>query len=254
MSKQISLQRIIEEVLNEKGITIDDNCVRFLRRKFDGFLERMGGNKSILKGTGRTISFDESEISFIKVIMSQLYDNEGLIAHFLDKKLSDINSKDIHNMIQAIIDEESNKGVSEDEIARLAKFLDKKFLCMKLYLIESCHKLIDALELNTQDLTISQQEIYWCNVLHILKKEVSLRIAESVINCKEIIETINLLGIIENDTDVIDYQDYEYETREEYITRDKNVLTKIQEDEDLRYYIEKIFNKKAEDIFKYAIN
>ena len=57
--------------------------------------------------------------------------------------------------------------------------------------------------------------------------------------------------------DDIGSQSYYYESDPEirfhYIQRDKRVLEAIQEDENLREYIEKKFGKRAEEIFNYAV-
>lgn len=46
--------------------------------------------------------------------------------------------------------------------------------------------------------------------------------------------------------------EYEPMLRSYYIERDKELLGKIQEDDDLRCYVEKKFGKKAEEIFNYT--
>lgn len=78
-------------------------------------LESMGGDKETLKAGSRNIEFDESEATFIKGIIRQLYDRKGLIAKFLDVK-SDVSSIDVRDLIRSIIDEENNNGANEYEL------------------------------------------------------------------------------------------------------------------------------------------
>ena len=49
-----------------------------------------------------------------------------------------------------------------------------------------------------------------------------------------------------------EFFEYEPDLRNYFIDRDKELLEMIQEDKDLRYYIEKKLGKKAEEIFNYA--
>lgn len=52
MQKIISLQEIIESVLNDKGVEYEktnDSTVRSLRRAFDKLIERLGSDKETLK-------------------------------------------------------------------------------------------------------------------------------------------------------------------------------------------------------------
>lgn len=92
-------------------------------------------------------------------------------------------------------------------------------------------------------------------VEQILKKEFALRIVEATMRIAEIAGDIEISKKLGNDD--IGIQDYYYESdpqiRFHYIQRDKRVLEAIQEDDDLRQYIEKKFGKRAEEIFNYAI-
>ena len=252
MSKKISLQKIIEATLTEKGVALDESIIRSLRRDFERLIKKMGGDKAQIKSKNGKIEFDESEVPFIKVIMRQLYDKKGLVAKFTNEH-TDISSSDIHKLIQSIIDEEDKNGATEDELVNLACFLDNIFFCAPLYSIENCHLAIDTLVLNLQDLTSTQQAVYLSKVEHTVKKEVKLRIAESAINALEICESIELSKqLYEYDIGIQGYCEFDSKIRLEYVQRDKNTLAKIQEDDDLRYYIEKKIGKKAEEIFNYA--
>lgn len=252
MSKKIPLQHIIEMVLKEKKIPSDDSNIQNVRRRFYTLLESIGGNKEALKAGGRKVEFDELELPFIKVIIRQLYDRKGLIANLLDEK-SDISSIDIRNLIQSIIDEENRSGASEDELVQLGLFLQKLFNCWQLYSLENCHTIINALYANMSEMTCELQTLYMSKVEHILKKEYKLRMVELAYGVRDISQIIefskNEKG---NEIGIQSYTEYDPEIRKEYIERDRHVLKAIQDDDDLRDYIEKKIGKKAEEIFNYA--
>jgi len=252
LSKKFSLQKIIKDVLTEKNHDHFDGSIRGLRRSFDKLLKKIGAEKEELKNGGRIIEFSIEEVAFIKAILIQLYDREGLFAQFLYEK-SDVSSRDIRDLIESVLDEEDKRGASEEELALYALFLDNTFCCGLLYSIENCLKNIEMLKLNLQDLPYNYQKIYFSKVEHILRKEVVLSIAGSAIFISKIAEEIELLKQQpENDIGLRIYNRFEPEIRDEYIQRDKSMLKKIQEDDDLRYYIERKIGKKAEEIFNYA--
>lgn len=259
MQGKVTLKAIIENVLtNDSGICAEkyakyesllESRARQLYRKFERLLERLGSDKEILKAGGRTMEFNEAEVPFMKVLLTQLRDDNGVIAEFTNdaganKKFS---SEDIHDLIQSLIDEADKTGMSKSELIDLARFLESIFLCSHLRSIERCHRLIDGLALNLQDLPSSMQATYLGKVEHILDKEYALRIAESTFNIRDLAELIS-----SDDSDVQAYYEHDPEIRFEYMQRDQAVLERIQEDEDLRKYIEKIFQKKAEEIFNYV--
>lgn len=261
MSGKVSLVRIIEAVLIDKGVNLSDNKddlvesnVRGLRRAFDRLIDRLGGDKEMLKA-GDSFEFHESEVSFMKVLIGQLYDDCGLVAKFANERNKNMkfSSRDVHALIQALLDEADKDGASEEELNEMARFFASIFLFSPLRSIEYCHKLIDMLAMNLQDLPTSKQSIYVGKVEHILKKEFALRLAESTLHSLNIAEMIDCPN--KTDDDDIGTQFYYERNPEiqfEYIQRDKRVLEKIQDDDDLRLYIEKKLGKKAEEIFNYA--
>ena len=131
--------------------------------------------------------------------------------------------------------------------------MNRIFLCAPLYISENCHTLIDYLVINLQDLPSTHQAVYLKKIEHLLRKEFALRLAESAMNILDIsniIEESKELG--EDDIGIQSYSEFDPEIRSEYIQRDREVLKRIQEDDDLRHYIEGKIGKKAEEIFNYA--
>lgn len=259
MQEKITLEKIIKEVLEDHGekdsVSYEAN-MRRVRRAFDILIERLGSNKEALKHGGKNIEFKESEKSFMKVIISQLYDNEGIVAEFVNERNRDktFSSKDVRKLIQALIDEADKTGMNELELIYLAQFFSNIFLISPLRSIEYCHTLIDYLALNLQDLTYSEQAEYLQRVEWILKKEFAIRCAELTLN----IEGLGMLieekrKLVGDDIYSENFYEYDEEIRYEYIQRDKEVIKRIQEDDDLRQYIEKKFGKRAEEIFNYAV-
>jgi hypothetical protein len=255
MSEKKSLQKIIEDVLKENKMPTDDSNVRGLRRSFERFLTNIGGEKEILKEGGRIIEFDVAEVPFMKAILRQLYNRQGLVWKMAEEQTekSVCSTAEVYELIESIIDVERNKGANETESEAMAEFFSKIFLFSQLRYLENCHKIIDLLILNLQDLTSTRQAVYLGKVEHILKKEFALRIAESTIEIHQIADIIEQSKqFIEDEIHIQAYSEHDPEIRLDYIQRDKNVLDKIKEDEDLRIYIEKKVGKKAEDIFNYA--
>jgi len=248
-----SLEKIIKSVLVEKGIdSTDVTTIRSIRRGFEKLLETLGGNKDTIKGGSRTISFDESEIPFMKTVLGQIYDRKGVIDKLLDKT-SKITIEDVWTFIQQVIDDEEAKGASDDELANLSDFLTDMFSYAPLYFAQRCHTLIDMLAINTKDLLSHEQAIHFLRIQSVLKKEITHRIAESAIRHSANAEGIELSKAnFNDDVGCQGYLELEPSVRKEYIKRDKNMLAIIQDDDDLREYVEKKFGKKAEEIFNYA--
>lgn len=156
MQKKISLQKIIESVLDDKNVVYDitnDANVQSLRRAFYKLIEKLGSDKEVLKHGGKYMEFEESEVPFLKVIFSQLYDKKGIIDKFINEKSEHkkFSVRDVHKLIQELLDEAEKAGMDEEELIKLAQFFSDIFLESPLRSIEYCHTLIDALALNLQD-------------------------------------------------------------------------------------------------------
>ena len=259
--KKVSLEDIIKRVLTDKGMDNDnayDSNVRALRRAFSRLFDRLGSDIETYKHNG-IIEFAESEVPFMKSLLIQLYDNKGIIADFVNggKKNKKFTSEDAREFLEQL-EEEIEKTESEEkkeELEEMMVFFGQLFLYSPLRCVEECHKLIDIIAMNLIEIPVDKQGFYLGKIEHILKKEVSLRIAESTIEMIELAEKIEISK--KENKDDIGIQNYYYERDPEirfhYMQRDKRVLEAIQEDDDLRQYIEKKFEKRAEEIFNYAV-
>lgn len=248
MSEKISLKKIIESVLEEKGEEVDEpnNQVR-LRRAFSSLLERLGGDKNVIKGGGKNMEFDEFEAPIIKALLLQLHSGNGIIAEFANSRHRNkgFSSDEVIRFIHSLCDEmDKDDKMNKEEITYLCNFFRNIFLYSPLRSLETCHKMIDTLASNLYDFSCDEQSIYLGKVEHILKKEVALRIAESAIEVVRIGERKKA------------QEEYYYEKNPEiqffYAQRDMCILKAIQEDDELRQYIEKKLGGKAETIFNYA--
>lgn len=254
--EKVSLRHVIKSVLKEKKLTntfYEDSNIRALQRKFKKLIEKLGCDSDVLKPKGNHFEFKQSEVPFIKVILLQLHNEEGMISDFVNDENKKYSYEKVHGFIQLLLDEAEKDGMTEIELKKMAVFLSNIFLASPLRSIESCHRLIDALAANLHDLTSTQQADYLIKIEHLLKKEVSLRIAESAIQTKEIAKIIEFSKeLVEDDIGYQNYYGNESEVMYEYTKRDREILKKIQEDDALRKYIENTMGKKAEDIFNYA--
>ena len=235
-----------EEEYNQYENDLEKN-VRKIYRKMDTLFGALGSSKDVLKGDGNRMEFDELEVPIIKVLITQLYTGQGIIAEFVNsrKNGTKFSSNDVIDFIHALCDEiAKDDTMDKEELAYLAQFFNNVFLYSPLRSLETCHATIDALAVKLHDLPCDEQSIYLGKVEHILRKEFALRIAES---------TQRVLRIA--DKKVLQekyYYEYDPEIKFYYIQRDQQVLAAIQEDDDLRQYIEKKLGRKAEEIFNYA--
>lgn len=257
MKNKITLKTIIESVLEDKNVKDDSNTyeanIKYLNRAFTRLIEKLGNDKETLKRGERYFEFEESEVPFMKVLLSQLYDNKGIIAEFTNerKRNKKFSSIEVYEFIESLKDIADSEGLDENDIERMVEFFSKIFLLSPLCIVENCHMSIDSLAATLQDLDYYEQAKYLLHVEHVLKKEYALRTAEFIFNTGELAHIVEEYRK-KNGGDTHIYSEYEPELRFSYIQRDRCVLEAIQEDDDLREYIEKKFGKKAEDIFNYA--
>lgn len=247
----VSLQKIIDMVLEEAHNTSVDDLEkdkRNLYRKFERLIEKLGADKETVKKGGRNYEFRETDVPFMKVLLSQLYSNQGIVAEFVNRKKRNepFSSKEVWDLINALLDTAEEDGANKEQLMAMAEFFAVIFCYSPLRSIEQCYKYIGMLAVNLRDLTFSEQAIYLNRVEHILKKEVASRLAESVFRCVDIAELLQMGGV----SDVADYYNtLPPEVAYEYFERDRAVLERIQEDDDLRKYIENKLGEKAEEIF-----
>lgn len=255
MSDRITLEEIIKMVLDDKGIEYEktnDSTIRKLRRAFFRLIERLGGEKEEFKTEKGKYEFHEKEIYFMKALINQLYDSNSIITQFVDERHRDkvFSSKEIRAFIMSVLDELEKDGANEEDLELMAEFFNIQFLYSPKRSLEYCHMYIDCLALNLQDLTLSEQSRYLGKMEHLLKKEFNLRLVELAVNTSDVADIAKGAA-----TEAFNSQPYFIDDpviRYEYIQRDRAMLQKIQEDIDLRCYIEKKTSSKAECIFNYA--
>lgn len=256
--EKVSLRGIItsflKDTLGEMGTTYSN--IRVLQNRFNKLIEKFGCSTDMLKANGRTFNFDESEIPFLRAIISQLYYNKGIMSEIVNSDKEYYTSKQFRELIQNIIDEGDKIGLEEADLQKMVEFFDVIFGYSILRIIENCHKIIDYYTLNLKDLTYTQQFYCLLDLEDGLKKDFAARLVQMAINAKDIAEQIELSkDVLEDNIGCQDYQGFfncEPEISNEYIARDRDLLKKIQEDDALRQYIETALGKKAEDIFNYA--
>lgn len=257
MQGKVTLKDIIEDVLaNDSGIRVEkhsnyenvrESNIRQLYRKFERLFERLGGDKEVLKDGGKNIEFDKLDVPIIKALISQLNSGQGIIAEFVNVRNGNkqFSSNDVIKFIHALRNEVAKDDtMNKEELAYLTQFFCNIFLYSPLRSLETCHKTIDALALELHDLPYDEQSVYLGKVEHILKKEYSLRIAESA---QEIVRIADSKEFREHY-----YYEHDPAIKFYYAQRDRQILKAIQEDDDLRQYIEKKLGQKAEMIFNYA--
>lgn len=267
MGRTYSLYEIVNDVIDEKIAEKRDNAVgensydtwdndaKRLQRNFYSLIENLGTTKETLKGDAKTFQFHEKERFVIKYILSQIYDQKGLIYDFAmsKNKGEKFKSRKVHKMVQELCDAAEKDGMKESELIELVEFFSNIFLESPLRSIEYCHALVDSLAFNLQELPYNQKATYLLKFEDVLKKTYAMRVVELALNTANLGEYIEKRRELVGD-DIYNEEFFEYDPplRYYFMERDKELLGKIQEDEDLRYYIEKKLGKKAEEIFNYA--
>lgn len=262
LCKNIPLDSIIKKVLDSKGVQYNeagsDSNIAALRRAFYRLLERLGSDKERFKENGKYL-FAEQEVPFMIALLTQLYDNNGIIADFVNggKKSKKFSSREVREFLDILLEEieKAESDEKKNELEEMGEFFSEIFLWSPLRSVEDCHDLIDSFASYLQDLPVDSQGYYLGSIEHILKKEFSLRYAEATMEMKKLAENIEQSKKIYNDDIGIQryYGIQDPKIRFHYMQRDKRVLEAIQEDDDLRQYIEKKFGKRAEEIFNYAV-
>ena len=108
MQEKVSLKQIIESVLgdidtenftkeeyNEYENNLEKNT-RKLYRKFETLIIKLGSDKTTVKQEGKHYEFCESEIPFMKVLLTQLQSGQGIIAEFTNDGKKKFSSNDVH--------------------------------------------------------------------------------------------------------------------------------------------------------------
>ena len=260
MKTTFSLQSIITEILIEKGSEDTPEKIRKVRRSFDALLARLGSDKAILKIQNKESSdgkksrdhevmlFDEFEKPMIKTLLLQLMDKKSLIYKFAHPKhyKAGFSSSEVFEFIETLKAEIfKDPNLVDIDMVYLHDYLVSIFLYSPLRSKETCHKLIDAIAATLYDLPCYEQTMCLDNVVYFLRKEYWLRTAEAAIGSLKVAENIK----DENELSIVSDPDI----RAIYVKRDSEIMKAIQNDDDLRQYIEKKAGRQAELIFEHAI-
>lgn len=255
-SQKVSLRSIIMSVLEENSnADTYEADQKKLQRGFKKLITKIDGDPQELKD-GKNFSFSKDEVTFIKVILTKILKEKGVISEIVnDKELNDhFSSSKIHNFIQSVIDELDKEGEDEETIKRTAFFLIDIFHLSPLRSIEHCHALIDMLEKNTYEMLPIQQIRFWLEIEELLKTEVSCRVAESAFQTQTIAMAIQVSKDSPDDIGMQDYFQCELSPEDimEYRLRDERILDAILNDKDLKTFIKNSLEEDAEQIFNYA--
>lgn len=255
MSKR-SLGSIINEVLKEEDksqegkLQEDESSIRKCRRGFTSLIEKLGGSIDDIKSSKNVIEFEEDEVPGIKVLLHGVFrtDNNP-ISDFLLSKGDDFSVEDATKFIDYLV---ANLYATEEEGKKedLVKSLSDDTMVSHMRIIDECHKLVDGYARELQHLLKSERLIH----LQLLRDEIlhfhALELVERAYRIAEISEMVELYKDGEEEIDCI-YEGSPKSVQSEYVQRDIEILKAIQEDDNLRAYVEKKIGKKAEDIFNY---
>lgn len=246
--KQKTLGSIIKEVLSELDAE-NEASIRQCRRNFKKLIENLGGNIDDMKNSQDSIRFDEEEVPVIKSIIRQIFlSNNDVINSFLSYKDKDITPEMVNLFIEQVADEfyDSENSVEKDKLKR---YLSDIFMLSHVRIVKECHELVDCYANALPYLPRTLKLLH----LQKLKDELSCIIVSQLVQeaqkFKEVSEFIELCKDGEEVNCI--YDDFSVEIQTEYIQRDQEMLRDLQEDEDLRAYVENKIGKKVEEIFNY---
>lgn len=146
--KTISLDSIIRKFLQSKGAINNesgsDSSIVTLRRTFYRLLERLGSDREVLKENGKYL-FAEEEAPFMMALLTQLYDNHGIIADFVNgtKKGERFSAREVHEFLDTLKEEiekaesDEKKYDYEDMYAFFVIFFFGR-LCVRLKSVINC--------------------------------------------------------------------------------------------------------------------
>lgn len=241
-----SLSSIIEEVIGEEAIMSE----RTLLRRFYKLIAVCGGNIDMMKDENGHIFFDESEVQFLKVILEELYLNEGIASAFIDKQTSDdyVGLEMVHDFIQKFLEKLSDSGASEDEIQSNLNFLGMLFLLPVKENNEYCHRLLAAIYQNLEQYPYTHQAIMSNKITNEMKRMFACSMAEAMVNLVKLCEIIKAGQELSGEKNSLSWYGDD-DIAIEYKERDRRAFRMMKNDDRLREYVEEKLNMKIEDLF-----
>lgn len=249
MSKK-SLGSIIKEMLNEEKFSDDESNIKQCRRGFTRLIEKLGGSIDDLKSANNVIEFEEAEVPGIKFLLRNIFSStENPIGDFLYSKDKDFSAEEARKFIDCVASELcATEKAGEKE--KVVEYLSDIFLLSHMRIIEECHTMIDIYACNLQHQLRAEQLLSLQSLRDEISQFLTINLAKRAYKMAEISNDIELYKDGEAEIDCI-YDGFPTNIQSEYVQRDIEILNAIQEDGDLREYIEKKTGKKVEDIFNY---
>ncbi len=246
---QISLGAIISDVLKERNVE-NEASIKQCRRNFTKLIEKLGGNIDDLKNCQNSIRFNEDEVPFIKFLILKIFlSSNNAINNFLSSKDKDITPEMVEEFIDQVANEFCDSENSEEK-EKMITYLSDIFMLSHVRIVKECHELVDHYANELYYLPRSLKLLYLQNLKNELCCITASQLMQVAQKIKEISEYIELCKDGEKEVDCI-YDGFSIDIQTEYIQRDQEILRALQEDEDLRAYVEKKIGKKVEEIFNY---
>lgn len=254
--KRVSLHELACEVADDHADEDGKSEVSYktIERRFHKLVEVCGGDSSVLKSDGGRIYFSEYEADYIRTILYQLSDEEGLSYRFLEQINDEdrISLDEIHDFIQQFIEQMEESKVPEDEIKATVDEMDKMLMYTLQVEMDKCRRSIDMVEMNLAPV------LYTHAVLHARKyREEMYRLSAAIavstaLTAGELGEFIKRAkGISEDDDlDIFDFYGTDRDSiRREYEERDRKTVAFIKENPEIKAYVERISGMKCENIW-----
>ena len=175
---------------------------RTLLRRFYKLISLCGGTPDALKDCNGHIYFEDEDVIFVKYIIIQLVNNEGICSQLIDKhtKGDSITPNEVHKFIQGYLDLMDAEGYSEHDMIASLKFFSWLFNDPLLESIEYCHQMIEFIHLNLLTYPYTYQVLEIKKVEDQIKKIFARIVTEAVFEVGELAQFIeNAKSLYEDD-------------------------------------------------------
>lgn len=238
---------VAEDVLSFENPT---SAVKRLLRQFTKFIEMTGGTTEELKNEKGQMLFDDNDVPLLKFILTQLAQEKGFAFDFLQKKVDLASIEDTHNLIQQMLDSMATDGLSDDEAQAIVNWLDRAFQFSFRLEIENCHRMVDSIAANMLQYPYTHSMIYVNQFHQLLQREFARITVEAIMNIGELAEFLQMAkDIAETDSPSDLYGEEDDAIKSEYCQRDSNVVAFLDNNPEIRRYVERRAGATVEEIW-----
>lgn len=254
MNSKKSLNSIANTISQEfYDESLDGNevvCPKTIIRNFEKFINKCGGDIVDLKNSNGKIFFEETESVFIKAILRESVDKESYVYKLLKDKDDEVSFNTIKVFMENI-DGYMKDKLSDEERESYMSYMDQSLKYSVIMELRNIYNIIEFMNLNLE------QSIYSYHLQSVIKlrkkmeQEFARTIGNSMLYMEEFVEFVDKAReIFDGDvTQVLNYDEYDLQTKMEYTERDVKLLKYIKSNALVKQHVEEKMGKKIEEIF-----